>query len=76
MAVQAREEGYDGPKEMTLEVSDDLSNWTEAGTFKAIPAAGQYRSFLPQAADGRYVRLTITAVKGGPHVTVSEFNLF
>ncbi len=76
VAVQAREEGYDGPKEMTLEVSDDLSNWTEAGTFKDIPAAGQYRSFLPQAADGRYVRLTITAVNGGPHVTVSEFNLF
>lgn len=76
VAVQAREEGYDGPKTMYLEVSNNSSDWTMAGEFKDIPAAGQFRSFLPEAIEGRYVRLTITSVNGGPHVTVSEFNLF
>lgn len=76
VAVQAREEGYDGPKTMYLEVSDNGTDWTMAGDFKDIPAAGQYRSFIPEAVDGRYVKLTITSVNGGPQVTVSEFNLF
>lgn len=76
VAVQAREEGYDGPKTMYLEVSDNGSDWTMAGEFKDIPSAGQFRSFMPEAVDGRYVKLTITSVNGGPHVTVSEFNLF
>lgn len=76
VAVQAREEGYDGPKTMYLEVSDNGSDWIMAGDFKDIPAAGQYRSFIPEAVDGRYVKLTITSVNGGPQVTVSEFNLF
>ena len=76
VAVQAREEGYDGPKTMTLEVSDNGSDWSMAGEFKDIPAAGQFRSFLPEAVEGRYIRLTITSVNGGPHVTVSEFHLF
>lgn len=76
LAIQAREEGYDGPKTMYLEVSDNGTDWTMAGDFKDIPAAGQFRSFLPEAADGRYIRLTITSVNGGPHVTVSEFYLF
>ncbi len=88
VAIQAREEGYDGAKTMTLEVCDDNAVWSDtgaewnsaawqtAGDFKDIPAAGQYRSFLPSATDGRYIRLTITSVNGGPHVTVSELNLF
>ncbi len=76
VAVQAREEGYDGPKTMYLEVSDNGTDWTMAGDFKDIPSAGQFRSFIPQAVDGRYVKLTITSVNGGPHVTVSEFHLF
>ena len=76
VAVQGREEGYDSPKTMSLEVSDNGTDWTMAGEFKDIPAAGQYRSFIPEAADGRYVKLTITSVNGGPHVTVSEFHLF
>lgn len=76
VAVQAREEGYDGPKTMYLEVSDNGSEWSMAGEFKDIPAAGQFRSFIPEAVDGRYVRLTITSVNGGPQVTVSEFHLF
>lgn len=76
VAIQAREEGYDGPKTMYIEVSDNGTDWNMAGDFKDIPAAGQYRSFMPEAADGRYVKLTITSVNGGPHVTVSEFNLF
>lgn len=74
--IQARKEGSDAPKVVLLEVSDDGQNWMNVGEFKDIPASGEYRSFLPQAATGRYVRLTITAVSGGPHVTVSEFNLF
>lgn len=74
VAVQAREEGYDGPKSMYLEVSDNGTDWEKVGEFNDIPAAGQYRSFIPDAARGRYVRLTITAVNGGPHVTVSEFS--
>jgi len=73
-AIQARREDYDGAK--VLEVSDNAQNWTSAGEFKDIPAAGEYRSFLPEAVTGRYVKLTIAAVNGGPHVTVSEFNLF
>ena len=76
VAIQAREEGYDGPKTMYLEVSDNGTDWTNVGDFKDIPAAGQFRSFLPEAADGRFVKLTITSVNGGPHVTVSEFYLF
>lgn len=75
-AIQARREGYDGAKVLVLEVSDDGQNWTHAGEFKDIPAAGEYRSFLPKAVTGRFVKITITAVNGGPHVTVSEFNLF
>ena len=75
-AIQARREGYDGPKVVILEVSEDGQNWTNAGEFKDIPAAGEYRTFLPQAVTGQLVKLTITAVNGGPHVTVSEFNLF
>lgn len=75
-AIQARKEGADGPKVVVLEVSDDSKSWTNVGEFKDIPAAGEYRSFLPQPATGRFVKLTITAVNGGPHVTVSEFNLF
>ncbi len=75
-AVQARREGYDGPKTVIFEVSDDGQSWTKAGEFKDIPAAGEYRTFLPKAVAGRFVKLTITAVNGGPHVTVSEFNLF
>lgn len=75
-AVQARKEGYDGAKVVIFEVSDDGQNWENAGELKDIPAAGEYRSFLPQAVTGQFVRLTITAVNGGPHVTVSEFNLF
>ena len=75
-AIQAREEGYDGPKTMYLEVSDNGTDWINVGEFKDIPSAGQYRSFLPEAADGKYVKFTITSVNGGPHVTVSEFNLF
>ena len=74
--IQARKEGADGPKVVVLEVSDDGQSWTNVGEFKDIPAAGEYRSFLPQAATGRFVKLTLTAVNGGPHVTVSEFNLF
>lgn len=76
VAVQAREEGYDGPKTMYLEVSDNGTDWSMAGDFKDIPSAGQFRSFIPEAVDGRYVRLTITSVNGGPQVTVSEFHLF
>lgn len=76
VAIQAREEGYDGPKTMYLEVSDNGTDWTNVGDFKDIPAAGQFRFFLPEAADGRFVKLTITSVNGGPHVTVSEFYLF
>lgn len=75
-ACQARDEGYDGPKELTLEVSDDNVTWTIAAKFKDIPAQDEFRSFLPEAADGRYMKITITAVNGGPHVTVSEINLF
>ena len=75
-AIQARKEGNDGPKVVVFEVSEDGSTWINAGEFKDIPAAGEYRSFLPQAVTGRFVKLTITAVNGGPHVTVSEFNLF
>lgn len=75
-AIQARKEGSDGPKKLVLEVSDDGQGWTNAGEFKDIPAAGEYRSFLPKAVAGRFVKLTITEVNGGPHVTVSEFNLF
>ena len=75
-ACQAREEGYDGPKEVTVEVSDDNATWTVAAKFKDIPAQGEFRSFLPAAVDGRYLKVTITAVNGGPHVTVSELNLF
>ncbi|WP_294587833.1 discoidin domain-containing protein [uncultured Bacteroides sp.] len=75
-AIQARKEGNDGPKVVKFEVSDDGQNWTNAGEFKDIPAAGEYRTFLPQAVTGHFVKITITAVNGGPHVTVSEFNLF
>ena len=75
-ACQAREEGYDGPKEVTVEVSEDNATWTVAAKFKDIPAQGEFRSFLPDAVDGRYLKVTITAVNGGPHVTVSELNLF
>lgn len=75
-AIQARKEGNDGPKVVMLEVSDDGQSWANAGEFKDIPATGEYRSFLPQTITGRYVKITISAVNGGPHVTVSEFNLF
>ena len=75
-AIQARQEGADGPKVIVLEVSDDGQSWINVGEFKDIPVTGEYRSFLPQTVTGRFVKLTITAVNGGPHVTVSEFNLF
>lgn len=75
-AIQPRKEGADGTKEMTLEVSNDRISWKPAGEFKDIEPRGEYRSFLPGSVTARYVRLTITAVHGGPHVTVSEFNLF
>lgn len=76
IAIRAREEGYDGPKVLTLEVSDNGEDWTNAGDFKDIPAKGEFRSFLPEVVKGRFVKVIITAVNGGPHVTVSEFNLF
>lgn len=75
-AIQARAEGSDGPKELTMEVSGDGQTWIHAGDFQDIAEKGEHRSFLPGAVTGRYVRVTITAVHGGPHVTVSEFNLF
>ncbi len=76
IAIRAREEGYDGPKTMTLEVSDNGEEWKNAGEFKDIPAKGEFRSFLPEAVTGSFVKVTITSVNGGPHVTVSELNLF
>lgn len=76
IAIRAREEGYDGAKTMNLEVSDNGTDWTLAGEFKDIPAAGQYRSFIPEAVDARFVKLTITSVNGGPQLTVSEFYIF
>ncbi len=75
-AIQAREEGSDGPATITLEVSNDGENWTDAGQYEDITARGEHRSFLRKPVTGRYVKLTITEVHGGPHVTVSEFNLF
>lgn len=75
MAIQAREEGYDGAKEAYIEISDDGESWVKAGEFKDIPAKGQFRSLLPEAVEARYIKLTITAVNGGPHVTVSELHL-
>lgn len=75
-AIQAREEGSDAPKNITLEVSSDGKTWNMAGEFNDLEAKGENRSFLPRSVNGRYLRLTITAVHGGPHVTVSEFNLF
>lgn len=75
-AIQAREEGADAPKAITLEVSNDGNSWNPAGEFDDLEARGENRSFLPGSVTGRYMKLTITAVHGGPHVTVSEFNLF
>lgn len=75
-ACQARKEGADGPKAVTIEVSEDNRNWRTAASFEDIPAQGEFRSFFPEAVTGRYLKVTITAVNGGPQVTVSELNLF
>lgn len=76
LSIRARREGSDAPKEVTVELSDDNENWTVAAKFKDIPSQGEYRSFFPAPASGRYLKVTITAVSGGPHVTVGELALF
>lgn len=75
-SIRARKEGADAPKEVTVEFSDDNESWTEAAKFKDIPSNGEYRSFFPEAASGRYLKVTITAISGGPHVTVGELAIF
>ncbi|NDV60140.1 hypothetical protein D0T85_18785 [Bacteroides sp. 519] len=76
LSIRARREGYDAAKELTVEVSDDNENWTVAAKIKDITAQGEFRAFFPEPVTGRYLKVTITAVSGGPHVTVSELALF
>lgn len=75
-SIRARKEGSDAPKELTVELSEDNENWIVAARFKDIPSQGEYRSFFPQPTFGRYLKITITAVNDGPHVTVGELALF
>jgi len=66
------------PKECTIEVSKDGTNWEVAATFTGLPAsaATEFRSFFPSAVEGRYFRMTITSGYGGASTHVAEINVF
>lgn len=49
-----------GPRDYTIEVSDDGQTWTEVGAASAAPASGPTTTALPAATQARYVRLVIT----------------
>jgi len=66
------------PKECTIEVSKDGTNWEVAANFTGLPAAGatEFRSFFPNAVDARYFKMTITSGYGGTSTHVAEINVF
>ncbi|MDR1668000.1 MAG: DUF1735 domain-containing protein [Bacteroidales bacterium] len=64
-------------KKGSIEVSEDNITWTPAGDFEKTDAAAEFFAFdLPQAVDGRYIKLVLTEnVVNNSGVAIMNFDV-
>ncbi|MCC7543700.1 discoidin domain-containing protein [bacterium] len=67
--------GADGPKDFTIEYSNDNSNWITADTV-TNNSESQKVIVFSSAVNARYLRINITASKVGPGVSITELEIY
>lgn len=64
------------PNTVKVEVSDDNTTWTNAGTYTLQNVNAEQRFFLPTFPEGRYFKITVETSYGASYTHLAELGAF